>query len=249
MCLLVVGWLARERHRSLLTVPPTDGVSQALAADRAQNLSALRYQLALSIPARKQDPIRGRETLQFELADASRPLLLDFAQPADRIIVSSLSVGGRAVPVESVHGHLVIPAAALHRGANELSIHFTAGDLPLNRNDNYAYSLFVPARASKTFPCFDQPDLKGAFALTLEMPSDWQAVANGAEIGRETAGNRVTVRFAATQLLPTYLFGFAVGRFAVEQGKRNGRPFHIYHRETDTAKVAQNLDAIFNLHG
>src|SRR6185369_13769821 len=41
---------------------------------------------------------------------------------------------------------------------------------------------------------------------------------------------------------------FAAGRFSVETAERNGRTFHMFHRETDAAKVARNRDAIFDLH-
>jgi aminopeptidase N len=245
--LLLVGWVVGNRQRaSMTTVPMTDGISQALALDRAQNISSLRYALALNIPEAVQEPIRGRETVRFELADASRPLVLDFAQPADRI--TSVSAGGRTIAFEALHGHLVVPAASLVRGENVLDIVFTAGDLPLNRNEDYLYSLFVPARASQAFPCFDQPDLKASLSLTLDVPAAWQAVSNALETGRESANNRTTVRFAPTQALPTYLFGFAAGKFSVEKGERNGRAFRMFHRETDAAKVARNLDAIFTLH-
>ncbi|RPI54151.1 MAG: aminopeptidase, partial [Acidobacteria bacterium] len=40
----------------------------------------------------------------------------------------------------------------------------------------------------------------------------------------------------------------AAGRFSVERAERNGRAFHLYHRETDAAKVAANRDTIFDLH-
>jgi aminopeptidase N len=243
----VAAWLVRERHRAELTaVPPTDGISIALAQDRARNISAVRYTLGLKIPERRQDPIHGTETIGFDLADASRPLLVDFAQPANSI--ASVTAAGRKIPVESSHGHLVIPAASLVRGRNEIVIDFVAGDLPLNRNDDYLYSLFVPARASLAFPCFDQPDLKASLTLTLEIPSSWEAVANGFERDRATAGARATVHFAATQPLPTYLFGFAAGRFTVERAERNGRSFRLFHRETDAAKVERNRAALFDLH-
>jgi aminopeptidase N len=246
VCLASIAWFQRHRRVGLNAVPPTDGVSQALAVDRAGRIRSLRYDLSLSIPERKQDPIGGRETLRFDLADASQPLQLDFAQPANR--VSSIKANGNSVSVDSAHGHLVLPAAALARGTNELSIEFTAGDWALNRNDDYLYSLFVPSRASQAFPCFDQPDLKGALTLALEIPSGWEAVANGFEKERDTAGDRKTIHFAPTQVLPTYLFGFAAGKFAVEEGERNGRTFRMYHRETDAAKVARNKDALFDLH-
>jgi len=85
-------------------------------------------------------------------------------------------------------------------------------------------------------------------SLTLEIPAGWVAVANGAETGRRTSGDRTTITFLPTKSLPTYLFGFAAGKFSVERGERNGRPFHLYHRETDVEKVAANREAIFDLH-
>src|SRR5207253_3949025 len=79
-------------------------------------------------------------------------------------------------------------------------------------------------------------------------PSTWVAVANGPEVARETSGDRLHLRFAETQPLPTYLVGFAAGRFQIETAERNGRRFRMFHRETDAAKVARNRDAIFDLH-
>ena len=61
-------------------------------------------------------------------------------------------------------------------------------------------------------------------------------------------GDRTKIRFGQTQALPTYLFGFVAGKFSVERGERNGRVFHLYHRETDTAKVAANRETIFDQH-
>jgi aminopeptidase N len=248
--LLAMAWVLRDRQRAgrsgLTPVVPTDGISLRLAEDRARNITALRYDLTLNIPEGKQEPIRGRETIAFQLQQSSRPLLIDFAQPVDRVL--SLIAGSQKISVASSHGHLIIPPASLHRGDNQIVIEFIAGDLPLNRNDDYLYSLFVPARASQAVPCFDQPDLKASLTLTLDIPSSWQAVANGFERGRETAAGRTVVRFAPTQPLPTYLFGFAAGKFTVEYAERNGRAFRLYHRETDRAKVERNLPAIFDLH-
>ena len=72
-------------------------------------------------------------------------------------------------------------------------------------------------------------------------------------MGRPLASGKLwdsysTVKFAETEPLPTYLFSFAAGKFQVETAERNGRTFHMYHRETDAAKVARNRDALFDLH-
>ena len=102
--------------------------------------------------------------------------------------------------------------------------------------------------ARLAFPCFDQPDLKARYTLALEIPAGWEALSNGAESERGAQGNRVTIRFAETQPIPTYLFAFAAGRFQIEIAERNGRRFRMFHRETDAAKVARNREAIFDLH-
>ncbi len=114
--------------------------------------------------------------------------------------------------------------------------------------DDFLYTLFVPARVTGV-PCFDQPDLKARYKLTLDIPSGWQAVANGAETAHETSdAGSVVIRFAGTQPLSTYLFGFAAGKFSIETDRRSGRTFRMFHRETDAAKVARNREAIFDLH-
>ena len=146
--------------------------------------------------------------------------------------------------------HLIIPAEATRAGENRVSIEFTAGDDALNRNDDFLYTLFVPARAHLTWPCFDQPDIKARYTLSLDVPAGWETVANAPEARHDadSGSGRVRVRFAETRPLPTYLFGFVAGKFSVERAMRNGREMRMFHRETDAAKVARNRDALFDLH-
>ena len=145
---------------------------------------------------------------------------------------------------------MIVPADATQAGPNELTIEFIAGDEALNRNDEFLYTLFVPARAHLAFPCFDQPDLKARYALALDVPAELaggcqrRRIRTGASDGRREA----RVQFAETQPLPTYLFAFVAGKFTLETATRHGRELRMFHRETDAAKVARNRDAIFDLH-
>ncbi len=178
---------------------------------------------------------------------APRPIVLDFEQPRHRVL--SVHAGDRPVEAAFADGHLIVPASATKAGENAIAIQFLAGDDSLNRNHEFLYTFFVPARARLMFPCFDQPDLKARYTLALDAPSSWQVVANGAEADRAPAGARtLVVRFVETQPLPTYLFAFAAGKFSVETAERQGRTLRMFHRETDRAKVARNRDAIFDLH-
>ncbi len=227
---------------------PEPGVAEALATSRAARLSDVRYDLAFELPRDAAAPIAGRETVRFTLRDRASDLVLDFDPGPSAAAPPSVRANGRESRIRLVHGHIVVPAGDLVSGGNTLEIAFTAGNASLNRNPDFLYTLFVPARAHLAFPCFDQPSVKATYALTLTVPADWRVVANGAEAGRTTSGDRVTVRFVETRPLPTYLFAFAAGKFSVETAERNGRTFRMFHRETDAAKAARNRDALFDLH-
>ena len=143
--------------------------------------------------------------------------------------------------------HIVIPKKYTKSGENTILIDFTAGDQSLNRREEFLYTLLVPDRARTLFPCFDQPDLKGRYTLSLTAPAEWTAVSNTA-IVRETVDEtgRKTILFAETEPLSTYLFSFVAGRFERAFSHRDGRTISMYYRETDPAKLSQQ-STVFSL--
>ena len=212
---------------------PEAGVPRTLAVARAERIEGLHYDVHLSIPTGRHDPIRGRLAASFELADGDRSLAFDFAQEPANVLdvrVQGVSVGHR---VEAEH--VVVPADVLTAGKMAIEIDFLAGDGSLNRHDEYLYTLFVPDRARVALPVFDQPDLKATWSLELEVPSGWKAVANGALEHRSEGGSgeRANLVFARTRPLPTYLFAFAAGALEVVEAQRGGRTLRMLHRETD----------------
>jgi aminopeptidase N len=242
---ILLAMAATTFHQIPPAPPAGPGVPLALAEERARRVGDLRYELRFTVPERSTEPLLGTVTIRFSLSDASRPLAIDFA-PRDAIRRSA--VAGHPVELGTGVDRLLVPGSALRKGANEITIDFVAGDASLNRNPEFLYTLFVPARAHLAFPCFDQPDLKARWTLTLDIPSGWEAVANGPAIERRDEGGRTRLRFGETRELSTYLFAFAAGRFQVEQAERSGRVFRMFHRETDAEKVARNRDDVFRLH-
>ncbi len=218
-----------------------EGVSLSLAGYRAQQLSDIRYDISFSIPESLEERVPGSETITFKLKNGG-PLQLDFREEG---AVLGLRVNGLDCPVDWRDEHIIIAARHLRKGENTVELTFLAGDRSLNRNEDYLYSLFVPDRARTVFPCFDQPDLKGRFSLSLEVPAGWEAVANGPVCSTELSGDRKTVSFRETPPLSTYLFAFAAGKWQKETRERNGKPLSVFYRETDPFKLAQ-LDDIFS---
>jgi aminopeptidase N len=254
--LIVVALAAAAQAAGAARPAPGPGVSEALARERAAAFRDVRYELAFDIPSRRNAPVLGQVTVTLTLQKPHR-VVLDFQQPRDR--VREVRVGDVVVTPQIADGHIVIPASATRAGENRVSIDFTAGDEALNRNDDFLYALFVPARAQLTFPCFDQPDIKARYQLKLRVPATWEAATNGAvkrhvryiyqlPFGSDRDGQGEEYEFGETAPLPTYLFSFAAGKFSVETSTVNGRTIRMFHRETDAGKVARNRQAIFELH-
>ncbi len=245
---LLLAMTSFGQTRSGSAEKPTveSGVSKTLALHRKQTISRLAYAIQFNIPARKDQPIPASETISFDWKPDNQPVQLDFKEQRDhlqRILVNQVEI-----PVVFEKEHLLISPNQLKPGANQVAIQFTAGNLSLNRNDDYLYTLLVPDRARTVFPCFDQPDLKAAFQLTLTIPAHWRAMSNGAVQDSTRTGDRQTVRFRATEPISTYLFSFAAGRFDLVTQQRNGRTMHFLQRETDSTKIRLSMEPIFATH-
>ena len=90
---------------------------------------------------------------------------------------------------------------------------------------------FEATDARRAFPCWDEPDLKASWSITLVVADGLTALSNGPEISRETQGDgRVRVTFADTMPMSSYLVAYVVGPLAVtEPSDANGTPVRIAH--------------------
>lgn len=230
------------------TPPPTDeGIAWDLAEHRARTILEPRYAIELTIPAARTEPVEGQTTITFGWDDPDGfDVVLDFKDPGER--VHEVLVDGDTTAWQAVNDHVVVPASSLKRGVNRVTLRYTAGDEALNRNEDFLYALFVPDRAHFSLPVFDQPNLKAPVRWTLSIPGSWHAVANGPLAEESGTSERKKLAFVETKPIPTYLFSFAAGRFSTEEAVVDGRAMRMFHRETDSAKVARNRDAIFELH-
>ena len=79
----------------------------------------------------------------------------------------------------------------------------------------YLYSQFETADAKRLFACFDQPDLKARYTMTVTAPADWTVVANSAldTVDDGPDGARVH-RFTTSTVFSTYVVALVAGPYA-----------------------------------
>ncbi|WP_436495089.1 aminopeptidase N [Actinokineospora sp. HUAS TT18] len=111
----------------------------------------------------------------------------------------------------------------------------------------YLYTQFETADAKKMFACFDQPDLKAVYQLTVTAPKGWKVISNAAtdtveeiEGGANGATRHV---FATTERMSTYLVALVAGPYAEWRDEYSDDsstiPLGIYCR----ASLAEHMDA------
>lgn len=254
--LLFVGLSLVSCSKQPISIEVEEGVSLSLAEHRKATISELRYALSFDIPMERSKDVLGKEKISFELL-AKDNIILDFRENGEKINIV-VANGDTISDYLFEKEHLIIPQKYSVKGENTIDIDFIAGNQSLNRRDNFVYTLFVPDRARTVFPCFEQPNLKAKFTLTLTVPQNWKAVSNGkvkerstfveasmimpAEIsGIEPEINvpKTEIRFLETEPLPTYLFAFAAGEFEYQEFTENDRTIGAYYRESDPKRIAQ----------
>jgi len=103
----------------------------------------------------------------------------------------------------------------------------------------YLYSQFETADAKRMFACFDQPDLKATFDVTVTAPAHWQVISNGATVSAQNGKHT----FATTPKMSTYLAALIAGPYSrwddVYSDEHGQIPLGIFCR----ASLAEFMDA------
>ena len=103
----------------------------------------------------------------------------------------------------------------------------------------YVYTQFETADAKRVFACFDQPDLKATFALSVTAPSHWELVSNGRVESVEQQTEGKTVHFATTPRISTYITALVAGKYSVFRDHHDGIDLGVYCRSS----LAEYMDA------
>jgi alanyl aminopeptidase len=109
---------------------------------------------------------------------------------------------------------------------------------------SYVFSQFETADARRAMPCFDEPEYKTPYEVTVAAPRGVVALSNAPEVAADDGPDGTSVhRFAPTPPLPSYLVAVAVGDFDIAEGRRSPVPIRVITTKGHGNQVAAALEA------
>ncbi|AFR11115.1 aminopeptidase N [Nocardiopsis alba] len=215
------------------------------ARGRARILSVDSYAVELDLTT-GDETFRSTTTVRFSSSETGARTFIDLVAPkmhgatlnGEALDVAELFDGERlTLPSVAAENELTVVADAAYMRTGEGLHRFVD---PVD-DSVYLYSQFETADAHRMFTCFDQPDLKASFELTVYAPPSWEVVSNSApDVEREAAGDeRVRWHFPATPVMSTYITALIAGPYHVVRDEHDGIPLGLYCR----ASLAEHLDS------
>ncbi|NRQ35937.1 aminopeptidase N [Nonomuraea sp. NN258] len=224
------------------------------ARERARLLKVESYEVSLDL-TEGDERFESVTTVRFSSAQPGASTFIDLhGANVRRVTLNGADLDVSAYDAEK--GRFPLPSLAAD---NELFIdadctYMRTGEGlhrfvdPVDQNV-YLHSQFETADAHRMYACFDQPDLKAAFQLTVLAPASWEVVSNAAagavEELPEHAGRHGTVQaakrweFPPTPVMSTYITALVAGPYHKVTDEHDGIPLGVYCR----ASLAEHLDA------
>ncbi|MET0236042.1 MAG: aminopeptidase N, partial [Kibdelosporangium sp.] len=228
-------------------------LTRAQAQQRAELLEVESYDIVVDLTDGAGRPGEGtftsRTTVQFRSREAGADSWIDIvAASVERATLNGaeLDVSGyreddgiQLTGLAEVN-ELVVEAQCRYMNTGEGLHRFVD---PVD-DSVYLYTQFETADAKRVFTCFDQPDLKAVYTLTVTAPESWKVISNSA-IEASTSGSQgaVTHSFETTKPMSTYLVALVAGPYAEWKDTYSGPgekdiPLGIYCR----ASLGEHLD-------
>jgi len=200
-----------------------------------------RYELRLR-PSLASASFTGIVRIDVDVAAPAEVIVLN----ADELTIRSCDIDGQAATwsLDTTTERLfVTPATAVPAGTSVLTIVFDGvlndklrGFYRSTYTDDDGVEQVIAATqmqatdCRRAFPCWDEPEFKAVFAVTLDVDEDLTAISNAPEIDRTNADGRSVIRFGDTMVMSSYLVAFVVGRLeTTDTVDVDGIPLRLVH--------------------
>jgi aminopeptidase N len=220
----------------------TNNLTRDEAHDRAALIQAVSYQVELDLTA-GEETFPSVSTVTFRCTRPGATSFIDLTAPG----VNEITLNGAPVGADAFDGDRI--ALAGLAAENELRVAarcaYSSSGEGMHRFADpadggvYLYTDLETFDAHRVYACFDQPDLKASFELTVIVPDGGQVISNMApDVAGAAAGDARRWHFPPSPVMSTYITAVAAGPYHVVRTEHDGIPLGIYCR----ASLAAYLD-------
>jgi aminopeptidase N len=222
-------------------------LTRAEAAARSAAITVTAYKIDLDLTG-GGGTFRSRSVVSFT-AEPGATTFAEF-EPVEVIsaTLNGVPLDPAASPVE--HRLSLTGLAAVNELVVEAEMPYSNTGEGLHRfvdpadGQVYLYGHMFLDGARRIYPCFDQPDLKARYQLSVTAPGDWLVAANAAPAEAVIDGRHV---FAETLPLSTYLFTLIAGPYYARTDEHDGIPLALYARQSLARFLDAEADELFTV--
>ncbi|SDL89318.1 aminopeptidase N [Corynebacterium mycetoides] len=175
-------------------------LSRTDATTRAALLSGVHYTIDLDIT--DADTFTSTTTVRF--TSKAGETFFDLVADTFTATLDGAELPGRDMVLDAGTHELVVTATSAYNRTGEGLHKFTD---PADGKD-YLYTQFEPAYAMKVFACFDQPDIKATYSISVTAPERYVVVLN-----EQATRDGNTWSCEITYPLSTYLIAVCAGEY------------------------------------
>ncbi|MFB5605140.1 MAG: M1 family metallopeptidase [Nitrosarchaeum sp.] len=105
-----------------------------------------------------------------------------------------------------------------------------------------ATTQFEAADARRAFPCWDEPEVKATFDISIIAENKFTAISNMPVTSKKRMKNKTIYKFAKTPIMSTYLIYLAVGEFEYLVGKTGKIQIRVITTKGNKSKGKYSLE-------
>ncbi len=206
---------------------------------RSKVMSDIMYELDLDFSRTSSNTYSGKVNISFKLSENKDHLRLDFYNGE----IEKILINDKVQSSFSYNKYFInLDKKYLRTGSNFVEIEFkqtfsNKGEGikrfvdPVD-NQEYIYTDFEPYNANHFFPCFDQPDLKAQYKMSLLAPANWKAITSVLPNKTKNTENLKHWSFPWSQTFSTYIFHLSLGPFHEWKSRYKNIPMKLYARKS-----------------
>lgn len=211
-------------------------IAGAAAPAQVAPIDVQHYRVRLQ-PDIAAGTLRGEEDVRLCLLGDGDTVSLD----AGALVIDSASLAKEVLPTSRNGKALAITLPRVYRAGACLTLHLryrgkASYGLQMHGERQQVYTIFS---TSQWMPANDAPSDRATLDLDVVLPRDLQAIGTGTALPMRHAKEFATHRWRLRQPMPSYLYGFAAGKFTETRFDANGISFQLMGDGFDDKQLRQ----------